>query len=327
MALRTFCNSGDWILAEEYTYPGFLSAVKAHGLKTQGVGMDCNGLISEQLDEILNSWDINRGRKPFVLYMIPTGHNPTGITQSIQRRQSIYRVAEKHDLYIIEDDPYYFLQFGPPGNELTGNSDTRPSMEQYLERLPTSYLSLDTAGRVLRLDSVSKILAPGLRYGWITASSQVIKKWIAQTELSTGPPNGLSQIIVYKLLDETWGHRGLFDWLAYLSTQYRDRRDRLIAGCQTSFPSRTCSWVIPTAGMFLWLELNAPFSLELEKKIFSKAKENGVLINRGSWFAAADGGNCVHVRLTFAAAQKNQLEEAVKRLAATLCANSISNHA
>ncbi|KAF5005227.1 hypothetical protein FDECE_8285 [Fusarium decemcellulare] len=112
-ALRMFCTRGDHILVEEYTYSGTLEAMRPLGLRTATVAMDSQGMSAQDLDSVLSHWDEaeRRSAKPFLLYTIPTGHNPTGVTQTIQRRKEIYSIAEKHDLLIIEDDPYYYLQF------------------------------------------------------------------------------------------------------------------------------------------------------------------------------------------------------------------------
>ena len=120
--LRMFCNRGDWILTESSTYPGTLMASRAQGLKTQGIEMDEDGLVPEDLDAKLRCWDTSRGRKPFVLYTIPSGHNPTGITQSTTRKNAIYEIAERQDLLILEDDPYFFLRL----DESSAPLDTYP---------------------------------------------------------------------------------------------------------------------------------------------------------------------------------------------------------
>lgn len=73
--------------------------------------MDAEGMLPEALDEMLSEWDVKvRGaRKPHLIYTVPSGQNPTGATQGVARRKAIYKIAQKHDLYIIEDEPYYFL--------------------------------------------------------------------------------------------------------------------------------------------------------------------------------------------------------------------------
>ncbi|RKK10166.1 hypothetical protein BFJ65_g15464 [Fusarium oxysporum f. sp. cepae] len=325
IAFRLFCNPGDTILMESHTYTGTLSAALAQGLKIQGVAMDELGLVPEDLNHKLENWDSLKGPKPSVLYMIPCGQNPTGSTQSLERRQAIYRVAEAHDLYIFEDDPYYLIQLGEDSSE---DSDKGLDADDYLRSLPASYLSLDVSGRVLRMDTTSKVLAPGLRCGWVTASSQVINKFIAYSEVSVASPSGPSQAMIYKLLDQTWGHEGFIRWAMMLSVQYRRRRDILFTACKAHLPSGICSWRVPDVGMFLWINLNLSYpSLAMNDKdseweayrytedtIFSKAQENGVVVSKGSWFMTnVTEMRGVSFRLTFAAAQEEGIARAVER--------------
>ncbi|KAB2575610.1 Aromatic amino acid aminotransferase [Lasiodiplodia theobromae] len=356
--LELFCDRGeDTLLVEAHTYAGALDAARARGLDVLGVGMDEEGLVPEELDRRLREWDGARGggggkgerkkkkKKPSVLYTIPSGQNPTGATQSAARRRAIYEVAERHDLYIIEDDPYYFLQLGaaPALHQTTPPPTTNDANDTYLTSLPPSYLSLDTSGRVLRLDSASKILAPGLRAGWLTASAPVVAKFLARTELGAGAPSGPSQVLLYKLLDEAWGgHAGLIGWLRSLSVRYRRRRDVLVEACERYLPS-VCEWTVPAEGMFLWVRVGGAkwpgagrpggcggeegggggesLSLAIEDRIFTQAQEEGVLVSKGSWFAADDeakkaGG--VNFRLTFAAAPLDALDRAVSRFGAAV---------
>ena len=318
MALRMLCDRGDWILAEEFTYSGTLEGAKPLGIDVVGVKMDEFGLMPGDLDLILSTWDPARGPKPFVLYTVPSGQNPTGITQTAERRRAIYQVAERHDLCIIEDDPYYFLQLGDGVRD--GAVQITPA--EYLRKLPPSYLSLDVSGRVLRLDTTSKILAPGLRCGWLTGCCELVAKFLNHTEFSTVAPAGPSQVMLHKLLDETWGHEGFIRWLVHLSQQYARRRDVVVDACVRHLPREICSWGFPTTGMFLWIRVDSARhtkvrerrEVAVEDMIYARAKENGVQISKGSWFAierhlSAD----VHFRLTFAAAPVDSLECAIKR--------------
>ncbi|KPM44442.1 Aromatic amino acid aminotransferase C56E4.03 [Neonectria ditissima] len=332
IAFRVFCNRGDWVLFESHTYSGTTATAKAQGLNVVGVEMDEFGLVAEDLDAKLRNWDASKGRKPSLLYTIPTGQNPTGTTQNLARRKAIYRVAEEHDLYILEDDPYYFIQLGDADSESVASEPSHATPDAFLARLPVSYLSLDVSGRVLRMDTTSKILAPGLRCGWVTGSSQVIAKFISQTEVGVLSPSGPSQAMVYKLLDETWGHGGFISWLSYLSSEYRARRNILVEACNCNLPSEICHWDIPTTGMFLWIEASLPkhpeakrdgsieqtrqFASEIEDRVFNSARDNGVLVSKGSWFVAGTGHSPrVFFRMTFAAAPENDLIQAIERFA------------
>ncbi|KAH8891239.1 PLP-dependent transferase [Thozetella sp. PMI_491] len=339
LVFRTFCNRGDFILCEEYTYSGAVEAITPLGVGIQGIKMDKDGLLPEDLDQVLSNWDLSRSPKPFLLYTIPTGHNPTGITQPAERRKRVYEVAEKHDVYIVEDDPYYLLQLGSCGPQTNG---TAPSSDHFTQfsQLPPSYLSLDTSGRVLRLDSTSKIIAPGLRCGWMTGSSEIVQKIISHHEVSVVSPSGVSQIMLYKLLDETWGHDGFAAWLENLSGRYRERRDKLLEACEMHLPMSVCSVEAPTAGMFVWVNIawqkhpsaqnfegnraeTTTKILEIEQSIFTRAVANGVTVSRGSWFRAERGAPQpgMAFRLTFAAAPEASLVEATKRFGEALKAD------
>ncbi|KAG6993708.1 aminotransferase swnA [Physcia stellaris] len=312
IALRMFCNRGDWILTETFTYPGTRMACRAQGLQTQGIAMDEDGLVPADLDAQLRNWDPARGRKPFVLYTIPSGHNPTGITQSAARKSDIYALAERHDLLILEDDPYFFLRL-----------DCSHS-------LPTSYLSLDRAGRVLRVESTSKILAPGLRCGWMTASAQIVAMFTNFAEVGPSSPSGPSQVMLYKLLVETWGPAGFADWLTRLSAQYAERRDAMVAACERFLPKGVCRWRRPTQGIFLWVTvllegISGGKGVEegrrercrgVEERIAERAEGNGVLVARGSWFDVGSCADRVFFRMTFvASASQDDLERGVEQFA------------
>ncbi|KAL1603474.1 putative secondary metabolism biosynthetic enzyme [Paraconiothyrium brasiliense] len=336
IALRLFCNPGDTILTERYAYAGTIVCARSQGLRLETIDMDEEGLIPADLDYKLNNWNSAKGNKPHVLYTIPTGQNPTGATQSLKRRQDIYEIAEKHDIYIFEDDPYYFIHLGSNSfdNRLSGERLRGPSdlsdLDHYLGQLPVSYLSLDKSGRVLRMDSTSKILAPGLRAGWVTASSQVIEKFISLTEVGALCPSGPTQVMLYKLLDKTWGHVGFIRWLRNLSLQYSRRRDVMVQSAMDHLPSNVCSWKLPEMGMFFWIETDlsklGSFNkrvdkhdrwkayLEVEQAIFHQAQDNGVLVSRGSWFTSdVTELRSVSFRMTFAAAPEEKIDRAVAR--------------
>lgn len=331
MIARMFCRPGDSILLEDHSYTGSLASFRALDLNLVGIEMDSDGLIPARLNRMLEGWDsvARRSPKPFVLYMIPTGQNPTGLTQSYQRRKEIYAIAEKHDLVIVEDDPYYFLQMdsvwkqgaalGPIRSTGGGTSPV------------SSYLSMDTAGRVIRLDSTSKLFAPGLRCGWLTAPAQIVDRFVRHQEISTVHPCGLSQLMLYKILVEMWGHHGLLDWFNYLQTNYRRRRDVMLRACEELLPRQVCNWDIPRAGMFLWLRLEGrlhpSFDKEspscslgnIEELVFTAALERGVLCCKGGWFRVQDSVvTDPHLRITFAAAPEDKITEGIQKLGETL---------
>ncbi|PYI17514.1 PLP-dependent transferase [Aspergillus violaceofuscus CBS 115571] len=338
---RIFCNRGDTILTECYTYPGAVEGAGLQGIQVQGVCMDSEGLHPDGLDDILRNWDTSLASKPRVLYTIPTGQNPTGVTQSVARREQIYQIAETHDLIIIEDDPYYYLRLGmqsddKPDGQGNGGDSVLTAIDRFQAQAVPSYLSIDRSGRVVRLDSTSKILAPGLRAGWVTASSQVINKFVAYQEVSTLGINGPTQLMLWKLLDETWGHEGFLLWLSDLSRRYQSRRDILLRACEKYLPRGLVSWNCPQYGMFLWLELDyrqhpllrhhttiqsdvKTFLVQVESRIVLKALEHGVQVTKGSLFSPSpECRRMLYIRLTYAAAPALDLSEGVKLLSDVL---------
>ncbi|KAH8675595.1 aromatic amino acid aminotransferase [Xylariales sp. PMI_506] len=330
-AYRMFCdkNRGDTIITEEYSFSTALETALPLGIKVAGVKMDSEGMLPNDLDDVLSNWDETaRGsKKPTVLYTVPSGQNPTGATQGLQRRKDIYKVCQKHDIYIIEDEPYYFLQMQPYKR---GAPDAPPpaSVEEFLTGIVPSYLSLDVDGRVMRHDSFSKVVVPGSRMGWITASEQIVERYIRHAESCSQGPSGFSQLIMHKLLDEEWGHEGYLQWLIQIRMEYTKRRNALLAACEKYLPEDIVSWTPPAAGMFLWLKLDhtrhpdiaTRSLLEIEESIFDSCIERGVLACRGSWFLAEHGKPLdeVFFRTTFASASAEQMAVAIERFGAAV---------
>lgn len=273
-ALRMFCDKDrrDSVLTEDFSFSTALETIAPLGVDVFGVPIDEQGLLPEAMDELLSNWDPaarNGARKPHVLYTVPSGQNPTGATQGTERRKAIYKVAQKHDIYIIEDEPYYFLQMEPytSGGSSTSSSaaaSAPPSdVGEFLSALIPTYVNLDVDGRVMRMDSFSKVLVPGSRLGWITASEQIVERYQRHAEVASQGPSGFSQVILWKLLDDTWGHEGYLRWLMNLRTEYTKKRDRLLAACEKHLPTDLVRWTPPAAGMFVSLLSSQPPSFFL----------------------------------------------------------------
>ncbi|KAK2591860.1 Aromatic/aminoadipate aminotransferase 1 [Conoideocrella luteorostrata] len=326
-ALRMFCDKdrNDSVLTEDFSFSTALETIHPLGIKVFGSPIDDQGLVPEAMDMLLTNWDekLRGGRKPHVLYTVPSGQNPTGATQGSERRRAIYAIAQKHDLFIIEDEPYYFLQMQSYTGR--GQPDVPPpaNVEQFLSSLIPTFVSLDVDGRVLRMDSVSKVLVPGSRLGWVVGSEQIIERYQRHAEVASQGPSGFSQLLVYKLLDETWGHEGYLQWLMNLRMQYTRRRDALLAACEDHLPLDIVSWAPPAAGMFLWLKVDyarhphaSTKSLpEVEQEIFDSCIDGGVLVARGSWFLAEKAKPMpgLFFRATYAAASAESMNEAIRR--------------
>jgi aromatic amino acid aminotransferase I len=260
-ALRMLCDGWgrrDALLTEEFSFSTALETAAPLGVRVVGVEMDGEGMLPGRLESILEGWDPKeRGgaRKPHVLYTVPSGQNPTGATQGEQRRREIYEVCRRHDVFVIEDEPYYYLQMQEAG-------EAEPTdVDEFLRGLIPTYLSMDVDGRVLRMDSFSKVVVPGSRLGWITASEQIVERFIRHAEVANQGPSGFSQVILHKLLDERWGHEGYLRWLMHLRMEYTRRRDVMVKACEEFLPREVVSWNPPRAGMFVSLCLSPPWEM------------------------------------------------------------------
>lgn len=331
MVQRMFCEQGEYVLTESYSFAAAVEAFRQNGSRVLGVDMDEEGMLPDALDALLTGWDVvARGAgKPFLVYTVPSGQNPTGATQSLSRRKALYRVAQKHDLILLEDEPYYFLQMPVyTADSCSADSPVATTHEQFLSSLIPSLLSLDTDGRVIRIDSFSKVIAPGSRCGWLTASSQIIERYGKHADLSTSGPSGMTQLILFKLLDEHWGHAGYLDWLMHLRNEYTRRRGVMLGACETHLPRAVVAWRAPMAGMFHWLEVRVDkhplFGRksveEIEERVFQASIAKGALVMKGSWFYADN--ETVHgtmfFRATFAAAPFEMIDEGIRRFGEAL---------
>ncbi|RSM03852.1 hypothetical protein CDV31_010318 [Fusarium ambrosium] len=325
-AFRMLTQPGDYIVSEEYTFSTAVESGTPMGIKVAGVKMDGEGLLPDSLDDILTNWDQEKhdgAQKPRVLYTVPTGQNPTGATQGVQRRRDIYAVAQKHNLYIIEDEPYYFLQMQPYAGQGAPALHPPATRQEFLDSLLPSYLSMDVDGRVMRMDSFSKVLAPGSRCGWITASEQMADRYSRHSEVGTQGPSGVSQLMLFKLLDKHWGHGVYLDWLVHLRMGYTQRRDVILDACETWLPREVVSWKPPVAGMFHWLQIDwkkhpnasSKSITEIEHEIFMASIEHRALVIKGSFFYAkkAEEHDTLFFRTTYAAAPSDKIHEAIRR--------------
>ncbi|KAE8146897.1 putative aromatic aminotransferase Aro8 [Aspergillus avenaceus] len=349
IALRMFGRPGDYILVDEYTYPVVYETGLPLGYRFVSIKMDSEGMVPDSLETTLSHWNTEvKGSKPKLLYVIPAGQNPTGATTSLERKNAIYRIAQRHNLYLLEDDPYYFIQMPLYPNARSmdvkgcpAERDFPSSVADCIGKLIPSYLSIDTDGRVFRMDSFSKIIAPGVRMGWVTASEQIIERMIRAHELSVQNPSGLSQLMLFKLLHDNWGHLGFARWLHHLQHEYGMRRDALLNALEQHVPRDIVSWQPPRAGFFVcaspfysgWTNINGGLQVwvsvdwkchpeatqrsprMIEQDIYEAAIECGTLVVPGSWFLAPESRNTmqeIYFRMTFAAAPIESFDEAIR---------------
>ncbi|RVD88401.1 uncharacterized protein DFL_002588 [Arthrobotrys flagrans] len=214
---------GDKILMEKFVYKGAVNTAACRGIDVVPVDVDKEGMVVEGddgLQGILESWDVRRdGPRPHLLYTVTMGQNPTAGVLGVKRRKQIYALCQKYDIIILEDDPYWFLQY-----DLFAEV---PDNDTFLSTLVPSYVTIDTDGRVLRFDTFSKSMAPGCRLGWIIGHPAIVDRILRLSELTTRMPSGPTQALVAKLLVHTWSVSGWITWLSLLRHRYESRMNTL----------------------------------------------------------------------------------------------------
>ena len=283
---RLFAHPGDVVLVEAPTYHEAIATLRDHPLELRQVPVDEHGLIIEALAEMLEGLSVIGQRIAF-LYTIPTFQNPAGVTLTVQRREALVKLAAEYQLLLVEDDVYRDLC--------------------YEGRVPSSLFELAGGRGVIRLGSFSKILAPGLRLGWIIAEPEIIQRIVGcGLKGNEGGTNPFVAHVVAAFCQEGW----LEPHVARLVERYRSRRDALLAALEREMPEGV-HWTRPAGGFFVWLTLPEPLDAE---KVLAEATERGVVFAPGVQFFA-EGGGCRNLRLPFSFLSEAQMAEGVRILA------------
>ncbi len=294
LVTRVFIDPGDVILTEGPSYVGALGTFHAYQAKVVHVAMDDEGINPEALAQSLVQLKAAGERVKF-LYTIPNFQNPTGVTQTIERRKALLRVAKEHDLLIIEDNPYGLLT---------------------LEGGPMPALRSMDAENVIYLGSFSKTFAPGFRIGWALAPHAVREKLVLTQEAATLAPPVFSQFAISTYLDE-------FDWRGQIDSfraMYRERRDAMLAGLAEYMPAGS-TWTVPNGGFFIWLTL--PEGID-SQAMLPRAVSARVAYTPGTAFYA-DGLGSRNMRLSFCFPPPERILEGTRRLGEVIAAEMEMN--
>lgn len=282
---QLFLDEGDCIAVENPTYLGALQAWRRFGLDYCCVSADANGMIVDELAQKLQSVT------PKLLYIPPNFQNPSGTTLSLSRRQQLIALARQHQLPIIEDDAYGDLRY---------SGEPQPSLFT-LDGQHTGQID----GTVIHVGTVSKILTPGLRVGWVVAPIPVIEKLVEFKQSTDLHTNTLAQLIAIQLLSDG----SLASHIDTLRTTYRERRDVMLASLERYFPA-TCRWTRPEGGMFLMVTL--PEHMDSTDLLEKAVAQNVAFVPGSAFYLNAEGRNTL--RLNFSNAQPAQIEEGIGRL-------------
>jgi DNA-binding transcriptional MocR family regulator len=282
-----FTQHGDRVLVEAPTYHETLQLFRDHGLHPLQVPIDQDGLQVEALAARLEALRPEDSAGVRFLYTIPNFQNPSGITLAAARRQAVLDLARRYDLLVVEDDVYRDLAYEEPA--------------------PPSLFDLDGGCRVLRIGSFSKILAPGVRMGWLMGPMALIERLIGSgLRCMGGGANPLTANILAAYCQE--GRLELH--IEQLRQVYRERRDAMLAALAAAMPEGV-SWTRPGGGFFIWLRL--PASLRAAD-VAARARDTRLLIPVGDpFFAETPTGP--YLRLAFSYVTPDKIQEGIQLLA------------
>ena len=286
--LTDLTRPGDVVFVERPTYNLALGIIADHPVEVTGVPLDEEGLDVDALETAVRERRA-AGRRPRLLYTIPTFHNPSGLSLSPARRERLLELARREDLVLVEDDVY---------RELSFQGDAPPALR-----------TLDPEAPVVRLGSFSKSLAPGLRLGWIDAPAKLRDLLAADGVLESGGcVSQFSAHVVAALLSA--GAYGAH--VAALRLAYASRRDALVAALGEHL-SAGCSFTVPAGGFFVWVTL--PEGLTASA-LLPVAERHRVGFAPGGRFCT--DGDDRSLRLAFSLYDEASLAEGGRRLGAAV---------
>jgi 2-aminoadipate transaminase len=284
LVCKTLVDPGDVVIAEGPTYPGAVPTFCAYQADVVQVPIDLDGIRTDQLEATLDELD-RAGRRPKFIYTVPNFHNPAGVTQSLERRGEIVRIASERELLVLEDNPYGLLRYeGSP--------------------LPT-LRTLDGGEFVIYAGTFSKILSPGVRLGWAVAPAPVLEKLNIGKQASDLCSSSISQYFVGAYFDSgPWE-----DYVRSLIEIYRRRRDVMLDSLAEHFP-READWTHPEGGLFVWVSL--PDYIDTTD-LLARALEEHVAFVPGR-AAYVDGRGGSSLRLNFSGVDEGRIREGIRRL-------------
>jgi DNA-binding transcriptional MocR family regulator len=277
-----FARPGDTIFVEEPSYFLALRIFADHHLKIISLPMDADGLIVDGLEEKLTR------HKPVFLYTIPTFHNPSSVTLGAARREQLVELSRKYNFLIIADEVYHLLNYGPGAP-------------------PPPIASFVDSDTVFSLGSFSKILAPGLRLGWVQTGPQLLKRLIGCGLLDSGGGlNPFTSALVCSVIE-----MGLQQTqLETLRATYTERKGALCNVLKECLPE-SVRFIEPDGGFFIWLVF--PENVDT-KRMLIEARQKNVGFLPGVKFSSRSGLNN-YARLSFSYFDVPELEEGARRLA------------
>jgi 2-aminoadipate transaminase len=288
---KALIDPGDVVIAEAPTYPGAVPTFCAYEADVIQIEMDGDGMRIDALEETLVRLD-REHRRPKFIYTIPTFQNPAGVTMSLPRRRRLVEIARERELIVLEDNPYGLLRY---------EGEPLPT----LRSLEVPAGSTDDNDFVIYAGTMSKILSPGVRVGWLVAPRPLLAKLILGKQSSDLCSSTLTQHFVA-------AYFATADWHAYideLRDLYHRRRDVILDALAEHLPA-AASWTHPQGGLFIWVTL--PDYIDTTDLLARALAENVAFVPGEAAFA--DGRGQHSMRLNFSSEADDDIREGVRRI-------------
>lgn len=269
LSAKVLCNEGDTLLVESPCFIGSLNAFKSYHVDLQGVALEDDGINIEELEQKLKAGGVK------LVYLIPNFQNPTGKTMSWEKREKAYELCGRYGAVILEDNPYGDLRF--EGEDIK------------------SIKTLDTEGRVIYSGTFSKILAPGIRVGYVCAHKDIIQKIVVCKQVADVHSTMWSQMLAYRFLKRY----DLNEHLAKLKVVYKHKTELMLSEIEKSFSSKI-SYTRPQGGLFIWCTLpEGVTTRQMVDFCTTAVKDYKVAIVPGTAFEISEADETRSFRLNF----------------------------
>jgi 2-aminoadipate transaminase len=280
---RVLVDPGDVVLVENPAYVGAVQAFRSRGAEVVGLPSDEEGIRADDLSRLLGS----TARRPKFLYLVPNFQNPAGTTMSAARRREVAKIAARHGIPVVEDDPYGQLRY---------SGDPLPSVASSPE-----------AGAWLYLGTSSKILAPGLRVAWMAVPDRrLYDRLVTAKQASDLHTSSFTQRVAARFLSRPGALDG---HLARLKRAYALRRDAMQSSLVRHLPPG-CGWRRPEGGLFFWVRL--PSHVDTVELLGLSARRKVAFVPGAPFWIGEPVTNTL--RLNFSNASEDRIAEGVARL-------------
>jgi 2-aminoadipate transaminase len=290
LVARTLVDPGDVVVIEAPSYLGTLQSIRANGATIHAVPGDRSGMRIDVLEE-----DLAAGLRPKLVSVVTDFANPSGATLALDRRHALVELADRYGFVVVEDDPYGELRWA--GERLPSLGEIAASGGGIVDRIVT-------------LGSASKVLAPGLRLGWLRGPDWLVEAVVKLKQSADLHTSSLDQLLAADVLGDT---AFMEHHLDRIRSEYRTRSAALVDAI-----ADRCGHLIeapaPDGGMFVWGRLTDGSS---SSDLFDRAIRAGVSFVPGAAFAP-DGSADPHLRMCFTTLRPDLLDQAVERLAKAL---------